>query len=96
MSRKQRRRQEKLARTEAANPSANNPDQALQMAGPLFQSGQLDQAIKILEAARGKNPEHFDVNYGLAIIHATSGNLDAALPLFEKAVSIRPGSTPSG
>jgi tetratricopeptide (TPR) repeat protein len=76
---------------EAANPSANNPDQALQMAGPLFQSGQLDQAIKILQAARSQHPEHFDVNYGLAIIHATSGNLDAALPLFEKAVSIRPG-----
>lgn len=91
MSRKERRRREKIARTEASKGSGNNPDQALQMAGPLFQSGQLDQAIKILQAARSQNPEHFDVNYGLAIIHATSGNLDAALPLFEKAVSIRPG-----
>ena len=44
-----------------------------------------------MEDARSHNPEHFDVNYGLAIIHATSGNLDSALPLFEKAVSIRPG-----
>jgi tetratricopeptide (TPR) repeat protein/SAM-dependent methyltransferase len=91
MSRKQRRREEKIARTEAAKQSANNPVYALQRAGPLFQSGQLDQAIKILEDARSHNPEHFDVNYGLAIIHATSGNLDSALPLFEKAVSIRPG-----
>ena len=89
MSRKQRRRQEKIARTEAAKQSGNNPDYALQMAGQFFQSGQLDQAIKILEDASGQNPEHFDVNYGLAIIHATNGNLDAALPLFEKAVSIR-------
>ncbi len=91
MSRKQRRRQEKIARTEAAKQSGNNPDYALQTAGQYFQSGQLDQAIRILESARDQNPEHFEVTYGLAVIHATRGNLDSAFPLFEKAVSIRPG-----
>ena len=76
-----------------AKQSGKNPDYALQTAGQLFQTGQLDQAIKILQDARGQNPEHFEVNYGLAIIHATSGNPSAALPLFDKAVSIRPGDS---
>ena len=71
MSRKQRRRQEKIARTEVAKQSGNNPENALQMAGHFFQSGKLDQAIKILEGARSQNPEHFEAIYGLAIIHAT-------------------------
>jgi len=52
MSRKQRRRQEKIARTAAARQSGNNPDQALQMAGQLFHSGQLDQAIKFWKTPR--------------------------------------------
>ena len=91
MSRKQRRRQEKLARTEAAKQSGNNPEDALRIAGHFFQSGKLDQAIKILEGARHHNPEHFEVAHGLAIIHATQGDLDGALALFEKAVAIRPG-----
>ena len=91
MSRKERHRQEKIARVQGAGQSGSSPDYALQMAGQYFQSGQLDQAVKVLEGAVWQNPGHFDVTYGLAVIHATRGDPDSALPLFKKAVLIRPG-----
>ena len=69
MSRKERHRQEKIARVQGAGQSGSSPDYALQMAGQYFQSGQLDQAVKVLEGAVWQNPGHFDVTYGLAVIH---------------------------
>ena len=63
----------------------------MQAAGQFFQSGNLDQAARLLEGVRRNDPEHFDATLGLAIIHATGGNLDKAIALFEKATSIRPG-----
>ncbi|MFQ5764084.1 MAG: sulfotransferase [Rhodospirillales bacterium] len=89
MNRKERRRQERLAR--------KNPDRGagaagtLQVAARYFQAGQPDQAARILEDVRRAEPENFDATLGLAIVRATEGELDAAIPLFEKAAAIRPG-----
>jgi protein O-GlcNAc transferase len=63
----------------------------MQAARQFFQSGNFDQAERLLEGVRRGDPEHFDATLGLAIIHATGGNLDKAIALFEKATSIRPG-----
>ena len=57
----------------------------------LFQSGKTSQAAKILENFLDANPEDFDALSLLGVILATSSELGAAIPLFERATQIRPG-----
>ncbi len=95
MSRKLRRRQEKMAQRKMTARNENfhgdGVEHARRTAGEFLRSGRLDLAAEAFENIRHGDPENFDATTGLAIVYATLGNLDAALPLFEKAAAIRPG-----
>jgi len=62
----------------------------LHHASALFQSGQAQQAGEILEKFLNDQPENFDALTLLGVIHATSGDPAAAIPLFENAARVRP------
>ena len=56
----------------------------LHHASALFQSGQAQQAGEILEKFLNDQPENFDALTLLGVIHATSGDPAAAIPLMSQ------------
>lgn len=90
MNNRRQKRQERHRQKRAMKSVMTPP---FEKANYLFQSGKADQAAKILKSFLDGNPEHFDSLVLHGVIFATSGNLDAAIPLFERAAQIRPGDT---
>jgi len=55
-----------------------------------FGSGKVDEAELVLQGILARDPDHFEASEGLAVLYATQGNLDAAIPMFQKAAGLRP------
>ena len=71
-NKKEKKRQKRFARTDARQNM--DTETAFQTASRFVITGQLNQAIQILEDIRRANPEHFDATLGLAVIRGNLGN----------------------
>jgi len=61
----------------------------IQRAVSLFQKGQSDTAIKLLESLLTSNPRNFDALHILGIIRAHHGQFTEAIDIFRKALAIK-------
>ena len=65
-------------------------DERCDVALELAEKGKLAQATAILEELRQQHPNYHMVIYGIGACHALRGDLDQAIPCFERAVEIFP------
>jgi tetratricopeptide (TPR) repeat protein len=77
-----------------------NPDafdfRTLLVAGSIAaEVDQMDDALKLLEAAQAKNPFHRDVLANLVFLYARSGTPTTGLPAAERLMSVDPGNPES-
>ena len=86
--RRELRRQEKVARQDGMPQSKHLP--ALEAAGNFINAGNLQEARQVYEKVHAAEPDGFEVNYGLGIVHAMEGDASAAVRFLEKAIAIRP------
>ncbi len=57
-----------------------------------YDQGRAAEAQPALEELRRRNPNNFDINETLGLIHAEAGDLKQALPLLEEAARLEPRS----
>jgi len=74
-------------------PVASSPEPVQQLllnARQLTAGGELEQAVKVYQAALQLHNDNVEALHGLAMLHRRRGSLDWALPLLQKAVILAP------
>lgn len=99
MNRAERRRQERLKKSQDKKPSPARNDRPATSTATLFrqaveyhQRGRMREAEKLYQQILVAHPNHFDTLNNLGLIAKAGGNLDSAVNMLRRALKVNPGS----